>query len=169
MPSGECELIQPARFGVKKAGNPARHGGQVGRALASPVKNMQRVVRRSLLDTRPEVAQPSQAVFRGVAGDQRGIDRADRRADHPVGLDAGLVQRFVDTHLVGAKRAAPLQHEHDLPGNSRLAQAWPSAAIARDAPLCLGRFVVARLAIVVHVRLSSGRPITGRSSRRRSG
>ena len=44
----------------------------------------------------------------------RGVDRADRRADHPVGLDARLVQRLVHADLVGAERAAALQHQHDL-------------------------------------------------------
>ena len=50
-----------------------------------------------------------------VAGDQAGVDGADRGADHPVRLDAGLVQRLVDAGLIGPERAAALQHQHDLP------------------------------------------------------
>ena len=50
-----------------------------------------------------------------VAGDDARIDGADRRADQPVGLDAGIVQRLIDAALIGAERAAALQHEHDLP------------------------------------------------------
>ena len=43
------------------------------------------------------------------------IDGADRGADQPVRLDAGIVQRLIDAALIGAERAAALQHEHDLP------------------------------------------------------
>jgi hypothetical protein len=52
--------------------------------------------------------------LRRVAGDQAGIDGADRGADDPVRLDAGLVQRLIDAGLIGPERAAALQHEHDL-------------------------------------------------------
>ena len=40
----------------------------------------------------PEFLQPVQAILRLVAGDQAGVDGADRGADDPVGLDAGFVQ-----------------------------------------------------------------------------
>src|SRR5581483_1795382 len=49
-----------------------------------------------------------------IAGNQRRVDGADRGADYPVGLDAGLMQRLVDARLVGAKRTATLEHEHNL-------------------------------------------------------
>ena len=49
-----------------------------------------------------------------VAGDEAGVDGADRGADDPVRLDAGLVQRLVDTRLIGAERTAALKNEHDL-------------------------------------------------------
>ncbi len=49
-----------------------------------------------------------------AAGDDGGVDRADRGADHPVGLDPGLVQRLIDADLIGAERAAALQHQHLL-------------------------------------------------------
>jgi len=35
-------------------------------------------------------------------------------ADQPVGLDACLVQRLIDTALIGAERTSALQHKHDL-------------------------------------------------------
>ena len=70
--------------------------------------------RRSLFDAPPEFLQLAEPILRLVAGDQAGVDRADRRADHPIGLDAGLVQRLVDAGLVGAERAAALQDEDDL-------------------------------------------------------
>src|SRR3712207_9393074 len=43
-----------------------------------------------------------------------GVERADRGADHPVGLDAGLVQCLVEAGLIGAQRATALEHQHDL-------------------------------------------------------
>src|SRR5213076_3449937 len=63
----------------------------------------------------PELVQARQALFRFISGDDRAVDRADRGADDPVGLDACLVQRLVDADLVGAERAAALQHENHLP------------------------------------------------------
>ena len=65
-------------------------------------------------DPAPEFVEFCQPVFRFVAGDQRGVDRADRGADDPVGLDAGFVQRLIDADLIGAERAAALQHQDDL-------------------------------------------------------
>ncbi len=55
-----------------------------------------------------------EAMFDRISGDQRGVDRADRGADHPVGLDARFVQRLVDADLVGAERAAALEDQDDL-------------------------------------------------------
>ena len=49
-----------------------------------------------------------------VAGDQAGIDGADRRADDPVRLDPAFVERLIDARLVGAERTAALEHEDDL-------------------------------------------------------
>ena len=69
---------------------------------------------RVLLHLLPEFAQPRQPVLRRIARDQAGIDGADRGADDPVRLDAGFVQRLIDAGLVGAERAAALQHQHDL-------------------------------------------------------
>ena len=60
-----------------------------------------------------------------VAGDQAGVDRADRGADHPVWLDAGFMQRLIDADLIGAERAATLQHQHYLADVRR--QSDPSA------------------------------------------
>ena len=49
----------------------------------------------------PERVQALHALLHRVAGDQRGVDRADRCADHPLGFDAGIVQGLVDTDLNG--------------------------------------------------------------------
>ena len=42
-----------------------------------------------------------------------GVDRANRDAGDPVGIDIGFGERGVDPGLVGAEGAAPLQHEGD--------------------------------------------------------
>ena len=61
------------------------------------------------------LASQSAIIFGGrIAGDQGGIDRPDRGADHPVGLDAGFLQGLVDPGLVGAERSAALEHQDDL-------------------------------------------------------
>ena len=57
-------------------------------------------------------------MLRLIARDQAGIDGADRGADDPVRLDAGLVQRLIDTGLIGAERTAALQHQDDLAGQA---------------------------------------------------
>jgi hypothetical protein len=67
-----------------------------------------------VLDPAPEFLQLRESVLWLVAGDDGGVDRADRRSDQPVGLDPGLVQGLVDAGLVGAERAAALEDEDDL-------------------------------------------------------
>jgi hypothetical protein len=67
------------------------------------------------LDAPPEFLEPGKTVLDLVAGDEARIDGADRGADQPVRLDAGLVQRLIDAALIGAECAAALQHKHDLP------------------------------------------------------
>jgi hypothetical protein len=46
-------------------------------------------------------------IFR-IAGDNRGVDRANGYSRDPVGMEAVLAQRFVDAGLKGAERAAAL-------------------------------------------------------------
>jgi hypothetical protein len=48
-----------------------------------------------------------QAVLRLVARDQRCVDGADRGADDPIPLDSRLMQRLIDSALVGALAAWP--------------------------------------------------------------
>ena len=65
-------------------------------------------------DLLPEGAQSIEPLFARVAGDDRGIDRADGDARHPIRLDIGFVQRFVDAGLIRAERAAALKNQRDL-------------------------------------------------------
>jgi hypothetical protein len=65
-------------------------------------------------ETRPEIVQPLKAIGALVAGDDGAIDGANRRADHPVRLDARFVHRLVDTRLIAPGGAAALHDQHDL-------------------------------------------------------
>src|SRR5690606_11818608 len=64
-------------------------------------------------DVVPEAAQPLHPLVERAAGDDRGVDRADRNAGQPVRGDAGRVQPLVDAALVTAERAAALQDQGD--------------------------------------------------------
>ena len=64
-------------------------------------------------DRVPEFLEPFQPALRWVAGDDRGVDGADRDADHPIRFQPGLMQRLVDAGLIGAERAAALQDQAD--------------------------------------------------------
>jgi hypothetical protein len=102
------------RVGHEERGDAADDRGQVGRHVHDAGQESREVVRGVLLDACPERAQPVEPVLPRVAGDQRRVDGADRRADHPVGLDTRFVHRLVDAGLVRAERAAALQHQHGL-------------------------------------------------------
>src|SRR6516165_3116577 len=67
-----------------------------------------------MLHAPPKRVQSIQPGLDRIAGDHRAVDRADRRADHPVRLNAGLMQRLIDADLIGAERTAALEHEDDL-------------------------------------------------------
>ena len=67
-----------------------------------------------VLDARPELAEFLDALAGLASGDQRGVDRADRGADHPLRGDSGLIERFIDADLIGAERASALEDENGL-------------------------------------------------------
>src|ERR1700733_638000 len=67
-----------------------------------------------LRDTLPKRSQLSDACFRGVAGNQRPIDGADRDARDPIGMNICCVQCLIDSGLIGAERTAPLEDECDV-------------------------------------------------------
>jgi hypothetical protein len=104
------------RIGPEEAGDAVGDRGPVRKLFVEAGNDVAKAPDRMLLHLLPELAQARQTVLRRVARDQAGIDRADRGADNPVRLDAGFMQRLVDAGLIGAKRAAALQHQHDLPG-----------------------------------------------------
>src|SRR5262249_17944045 len=49
----------------------------------------------------------------GVAGDQGGVDRADRDSGDPIGMQVRLDQALIHAGLEGTERAAPLQDQGD--------------------------------------------------------
>ena len=102
------------RIGREERRQAPRHRRQVGDGAAEPGNEFRNADAGALLHTLPERVQALEATLRSVPGDQRAVDRADRRADHPVGLDPGLVQRLIHADLIRAQRSAALQDHHDL-------------------------------------------------------
>ena len=49
-----------------------------------------------------------------TAGNKRRIDRTDRNASNPGDFDPCFLKRLKDAGLIGAKRAAALQHKSHL-------------------------------------------------------
>ena len=60
---------------------------------------------------RPKFPQPIDAGIRRVTRDDGGIDRADRYAGDPVGMDIGFRKRLVDASLICAESTAALQQQ----------------------------------------------------------
>ena len=133
------------RVGPEEAGNAVGHRRPVRELFVEARKDVSKTPDRILLHLLPEFAQARQPVLRRIAGDQAGIDGADRGADDPVRLDAGLVQRLVDAGLIGAERAAALQHQHDLPrlGSRQRFQVRRSAGVLNVFHVTLLRIFVA--------------------------
>src|SRR5437762_7052075 len=61
----------------------------------------------------PELTQPQRALVRQVAGDDRGVDRADRGAGDPVRPDAAILEGGIGAGLISAERAAAGQNQGD--------------------------------------------------------
>src|SRR4030095_8733592 len=64
-------------------------------------------------DLLPKAAQLLHTGFGRVAGDQGGVDCADRDTRNPVGLQICFGKRVVDASLIGAERASALQEQGD--------------------------------------------------------
>jgi len=64
-------------------------------------------------DLLPKGAQFFEPCLGGVAGDQGGVDRADRNSGDPIGMQVRLGQPLIHAGLEGAERAAPLQDQGD--------------------------------------------------------
>ena len=67
-----------------------------------------------------DILSDAEACGRFVSGDDRGVDCADGNACDPIGLYVGLREGLIDARLIGAERAAALQHErHAVEGKPR--------------------------------------------------
>ena len=108
----------PAGEGIRleKSRDAECHGSKIGQAFP---ESRHRTLMPDPVDRHPvpEFAQPRPALLERVAGDDRRVDRADRRPDDPVGFQTALVQSLVHAQLIGAQRAAALLHQNDLTGN----------------------------------------------------
>src|SRR5262249_10438572 len=59
--------------------------------------------KRRSRDRAPKLAQRVDATLRRIAGNDRGIDGADRDSGNPIGMQISLGQRLVNTRLIGAE------------------------------------------------------------------
>ncbi|MNX82108.1 hypothetical protein D3C86_1138230 [compost metagenome] len=106
-------------------------------------------------DMGPEITQPRHAVLGRVAGDDGGVQRADGDARYPVRLDPGLGQPLIDARLIGAQRAAALQHQRPHGIAAIYFDACPRAAGAALQVLLVEKHVFSSL------RLAWGAPARG--------
>jgi hypothetical protein len=72
----------------------------------------------------PEFLEAADPLFARVAGNDRGIDGADRDAGNPFGLEIVVTQRLIGAGLIGTERAAALQNKHALRLRRRRCWRW---------------------------------------------
>ena len=95
------------RYRVANRTNVERKGQGIGQPFAGGPLD------RKGADRLPELAQPLHAFAFRRAGDDGGVEGADRNSGQPVRPDARLVQAFIDAGLIGPQRSAALQHQGD--------------------------------------------------------
>jgi hypothetical protein len=113
--AGDAEQHRDRRVGLVE---------DIARAVDALSEWRQRRRPRKRRDALPELAQPLDPPLGRVAGDERGIDRADRDAGDPVGGVVHRRERLEHAGLVGAQRAAALQDEDALVPARRCARAF---------------------------------------------
>ena len=111
--------LQPGRRharGVEAvdAGGDAGERAPLVEDAAGEIAVEQRLAGDALGDQLPELAQPLDPPLRRIAGDDGAVDRTDGDAGDPVRQVAPLRQGLVDAGLIGAERAAALEHQSDL-------------------------------------------------------
>jgi hypothetical protein len=104
-----------AGIGFKKSRNAAGHGCPCRQGIRDAGPRRKQIPERIALHTLPEFPETLEALVNRIAGDDAGVDRPDRGADDPIGLDLRFMQGLVDATLIGPERTASLQNEHDLP------------------------------------------------------
>jgi hypothetical protein len=102
------------RIGLEESRNAAEHGRPIRRCVAEarPIRQAPELLAPH---APPELLEPLNAIVGLVAGNQAGIDGADRGADDPIRPDSRFVLSLIDTRLVRAERAAALKDENNLP------------------------------------------------------
>src|SRR5262245_29416058 len=72
----------------------------------------------------PKFLEFGHALLARIAGDDRGIDGADRDAGDPIRLEIATAERLIGPGLVGTERAAPLKDQHALRIRGRACRHW---------------------------------------------
>ena len=103
-------------------------------------------------------------MFRGVAGDESGVDGADRGADDPVWFDRGFAEGLIDAGLIRAERTTTLQHQNhltrlDLSQRSRFRRSSIALSLHVHPPVC--RDLELRASCCDHVQCAVHPPSTG--------
>src|SRR6266567_2411481 len=75
-------------------------------------------------DHLPEFLETLDPLFTRIAGDDRGVDGADRDAGDPFRLEIEVTQGLIGAGLIGAERAAALQNKHALRLRGRACRRW---------------------------------------------
>ena len=114
--SAQCHLHsqESPGVGLEEAVHSGGHRHCVGPQRPGPPGCRRHLTERAVLDPAPELLKASQPLGPRIAGDQAGVDGADGGADHPIRLKPHLPHRFIDAGLIGAERAAALEHQHHL-------------------------------------------------------
>ena len=89
-------------------------GFVIERALPISFGDRSRNPRRHRRDHLPEFFQPVDALRRLIAGNERGIDRADRDPRNPFRFEIEVAERLVCAGLIGTKRTTTLKDEYAL-------------------------------------------------------
>src|SRR5258705_2585267 len=72
----------------------------------------------------PEFLETPDPLFERIAGDDRGVDGADRDAGNPFRLEIKVTQCLIGAGLIGAESTAALQNQHAVRGRGRPCRRW---------------------------------------------
>src|SRR4051812_13845862 len=102
------------RVRPEEAGNAICNRGPIRQLFVEFGKKVAETPSRTLLHPFPEFAQTRHPVFRGVAGDEGGVEGADGGADEPVGSAGAWAEALIAAGLIRAEPPPPLQPKNPL-------------------------------------------------------
>ena len=114
-----CLTLEPVNVGfrtkeTRSAEEQGGHCARLAREILSPICPEIKPTCRRFRYCFPEFSQLGDAAVRGIAGDNRRIDRADRDPRHPCGGVRVLGQTLVYACLISTQGSTALQNQSDL-------------------------------------------------------